>query len=149
LAIAILRIECAIGTPETARNAKNILKELCLSCFIPAEGRGEKTGHPFLRFCDTRPVYFVTAVRLYGFIINKFRGDHPEERKYIHEAFHFIFNESIPGQLLERIIKEDRVSSNKIALGLISHEVATEYEALKSHFFDLKKTYLIQKSLVT
>lgn len=141
LAIAILRTECETGTPIAANRAKSILEELGFSGLMPVASKERRTEDPFLRFCDNHPVYLVTAVRLYEFIINTCGREDPEERweERIRKAFNFIFDESIPRQLLERITDQRFNITTATALGFISHEIDTSYDALKKRFFTFVK----------
>lgn len=151
LAVAILRYKCKKGTPRESKWAKNILEELGLPLFIPEEARKKQTENLTLRYYTNHPIYLITAVSLYEFLIKQeleppykihHDGDEVDRKeKEIGKAFHRIFNVDMPNDLFFEG-ERDR-DSKGMALAFIHYETGAPYEALKRLYYDNKKGFSI------
>jgi hypothetical protein len=72
LAIAFLHSKCEQGTPRESRDAKEILTELGVPLFIPDVATRKRTKNLTLRFYDNQPIYLVSAVYLYEFVVRQY-----------------------------------------------------------------------------
>jgi len=147
LAIAFLRYLCERGTPSESKTAKHILKELKLPLFIPEKAQKRRTDDLTLRFYDSRPIYLLSAVYLYEFVIKQYlehpykRGDSDRKEADINKAFKYIFKVDMPDKLFS---EGERDKDNKaIALAFIHFETGAPYEALKQLFYDHSKSFFI------